>query len=91
VNRYMTISLAMLGTLVGLALPMTGCQDCSDTQLEGTYVILDYDDVANPTLDWVEGSGRVEVDQTTIVISYGTPDGSRWEVEFERTQTHLPE
>jgi hypothetical protein len=84
------ILLAMLGVLVGLALPVGGCQDCPEYELEGSYVILDVNEDGQPAHDrsWVEGSGRVEVDETRIVISYTTVDDSQWEVEFSRTGTY---
>ena len=91
-SRCAAIMLVMLGVLVGIALPVGGCQECPEYEPEGSYVILDFNDDGQPAhnRDWVEGSGRVEVSETTIVISYTTPDDSRWEVEYERTETYGP-
>ncbi|MFV8752586.1 hypothetical protein ACNOYE_18720 [Nannocystaceae bacterium ST9] len=84
--------LVLLGVLSGMALPIGGCQDCPQYEVEGSYLILDFDNAGQPahTRDWIEGSGRVEVDETTFVISYTTPDDSRWEVEYVRTETYGP-
>jgi hypothetical protein len=88
-NRYTTISIVLVGVLLGIALPSVGCQHCPDYEPEGSYIVLDFYETGEPShdRDWVEGSGRVEVDETAIVISYATPDGSRWEVEYMRTTT----
>jgi len=83
----MTITLGLLGLLVGLALPSGGCIECPEYEVAPAYRIRDYDSIGEKAhaRDWVEGTGRVDVSETAIVISYTTPDGSQWEVEYTRT------
>ena len=82
------IVLCVLGLFLGVALPDTGCVECPEYAPEGTWGFRAYE--FGRLSGWMPGSGRMEVSETTIVISYTTPDDSRWEVEYERTETYGP-
>jgi hypothetical protein len=82
-ERRWMLSIALLGVLLGMALPTgAGCYRCPDYEIEGSYWIS-----AGERADWMPGSGRMEVTETSIVFSYTTTDGSLWEVEYMRTET----
>ncbi len=75
--RRLVLLLSAMG--VGAALPLgEGCGPCPDLEPEPSYRILD------DQPDWVEGSGRIQTNDGSFIISYDTKDGSRWEVEYRR-------
>ena len=64
----------------GAAAPVGGCSPCPEVVPEGAYRI------AEGRAAWVPGSGRVEVSDAAVVITYETSDGSTWEVEYRRVE-----
>lgn len=57
----------------------SGCAPCPDTAPADDYV---FDGALSDS--WVEESGRIEVSDTELRITYRTTDGSRWEVVYAR-------
>lgn len=79
--RLFTRSSLLLSAVVAAAIPFGhGCAPCEpEPAPEPLYRILYHRD------DWEAGSGRVQVTDTHIIVSYKTKDGSAWEVEYLRT------
>ncbi|MDC0666418.1 hypothetical protein [Nannocystis radixulma] len=66
---------------VGAWLPLgQGCSECENLAPEPVYRIV------SDRPDWVAESGILRVTEKALVISYTTQDGSRWEVEYRRTE-----
>lgn len=79
-RRGAWIALGIVGVLLGAAAPVGGCSPCPEVVPEGAYRI------AEGRAAWVPGSGRVEVSDAAVVITYETSDGSTWEVEYRRVE-----
>lgn len=67
------------GAAIVVALQSCGCPD-------GPGFASSYRIVNEPT-DWVAESGRVDVDEGAVLVTYTTRDGARWEVEYRRTDS----
>lgn len=78
--RLFARSSLLLSVAVAAAIPFGhGCAPCEpEPEPEPFYRIV------GNRADWVPGSGRVQVTDTHILISYKTKDGSAWEVEYLR-------
>jgi len=71
------LTLVAASMLAALSLPLSeGCGSCPE--LRSAYRIV------TDRPDWVMSSGKVELTDTAIVITYSTKDGSSWEVEYKR-------
>lgn len=73
-----------IAVLVGVAMPIAdGCgPPCPDN-----FVVLPTYKIVTDRDDWEPGSGRLSATDTKFVISYTTRDGSKWEVEYQRTDS----
>lgn len=78
-RRARRASCFAVAALVGVMLPLgEGCGSCPD--FVPAYRITE------DLPDWVVGSGRVELTDTAIVITYETMDGAKWKVEYKRVK-----
>lgn len=82
-KRWLTLkSCLVIGVIVGvIAGPGAACVNCPDTDPADAYRFL------NSLADnWVLESGRVEVSDDDLRITYETADGSSWEAVYRRAE-----
>lgn len=85
-RRALRLVALTAGLSLGLAAPLEGCSvDCPGAEPASSYRIVSLYSKDVVPAGWVPGSGYLTLTQSAMFLNYETEDGSRWEVEYMRT------